>query len=89
MALFKEITNENGITAKYHKISSVLVNNTQIIFYISSYASKEYRDNDADPVLTSMHRFNMTLEEEESMGIRQLCYFKLKQKAEWSDAEDC
>lgn len=88
MALLKNITSEEGIVTSYHKIRSVDLNDTVLTCFIDSYVSKEYRDleRNAD---AQMFRFDITLEEEESMGIRQLCYNKIKELEAWADAEDC
>ena len=89
MALFKEIVSANGIVSKYHKISKVLVTDEQLRCTVDSYASKEYRDNNCDPVGSKVYKFTYTLEEEENNGIRKLCYEKLKEMEEWKDSEDC
>ena len=89
MALYLERVSNNGIISKYHKISSVSLRNSELICHIDSYANKEYRDSGCDHVLSEMYFFNCSIEEEESMGIRQLAYSKLKELEEWQGAEDC
>ena len=95
MALSKALTNELGVTTNYHKVSRASITEfsgpragTFISFDINSYVSKDYRDQNK-PADTSNFRFEITLEEEESMGIRALCYTKLKETEAWQDAEDC
>lgn len=95
MALSKAMTNELGVTTSYHKVSRASITEfsgaregTYLSFDINSYVSKEYRDQNK-PASSSNFRFAITLEEEESMGIRALCYTKLKETEEWKDAEDC
>lgn len=88
MALLKNRTDDRGITTTYHKVDNVSLNDGRLHFLVRSYVSKEYRQN-ASEVDTLNYFFNITTEEEESMGIRQLCYSKLKTLEAWSDAEDC
>ena len=88
MALLKEIVNEKGITTNYHKIGHVSLRDNVASCFVDSYVSKDYREKEhsAD---SQMFRFEITTEEEESMGIRKLCYTKIKQLDEWVDSEDC
>lgn len=95
MALSKAITNELGVTTNYHKVSRATIaefsgerEGTYLSFEINSYVSKDYRDQNK-PADYSNFRFAITLEEEESMGIRALCYTKLKETPDWRGAEDC
>ena len=88
MALLKEKINERGIITNYHKIGNASLRNNFLYFELESYPSEEYRHK-ASPAVVELHDFVITLEEEESMGIRQLCYSKLKTKPEWEDAIDC
>ena len=62
MALQKEITLENGITLKYHRIVSInkITNNTTII-EVASYINKSERQKEID-------YYNST-EEEKSMNV--------------------
>jgi hypothetical protein len=95
MALTKALTNDLGVTTNYHKVVHATVSEfsdsregTYIAFDIESYVSKDYRDQNK-PADFSNFMFNITLKEEESMGIRALCYTKLKETEAWKDAEDC
>jgi hypothetical protein len=95
MALTKSITNDLGVTTNYHKVSRVAISEfsgfgegTYITFDVESYVSKDYRDQNK-PADSSNFGFEISLAEEESMGIRALCYTKLKETEAWKDAEDC
>lgn len=89
MALFKEKISNNGIVSKYHRISRVNLDEENLFCAIESHVSKSYRDQGCDPVSHETYHFSYTVEEEESMGIRKLCYNKLKELEEWQDSEDC
>ena len=100
MALLKEIMNDKGVVCKYHKIEEVFLSENRLTVKIGSYTSQEYREKEKDAEATGyfngknvvehlVHCFDTTIEEEESMGIRQLAYNKLKTLPEWEDAEDC
>lgn len=88
MALNKQLINDKGIVTNYHRVSHVSLNDSTLHCSIESYVSPEYREMEkyAD---TSHFSFNITVEEEESMGIRALCYTKIKELADWADATDC
>lgn len=88
MALAKELINEKGIATNYHKISNVILTENSLYCSLDSYVSKDYRaaEQEAD---SSTFNFNITVEEEESMGIRALCYNKIKALDSWADATDC
>lgn len=88
MALLKSITNEKGVTTTYHKVSDVTLYNNTLSCIIESYVSEIYRElnQNADSYAFT---FDISVEEEESMGIRALCYTKIKNLYPWSDAEDC
>lgn len=88
MALTKKILNENGIETNYHKINHITLNNQEITCELKSFASVDYRKLDK-PADSSYYHFTITVEEEESMGIRALCYTKLKKMEMWMDATDC
>lgn len=88
MALLKQITNQDGIVTNYHKVSHVILHNNILTCHVNSYVSKDYRDLERNADYQTF-LFDINLEEEESMGIRQLCYKKIKELASWSDAEDC
>lgn len=89
MALYKGVISDSGIVSTYHRISEVYFNDGLMNCVITSYVSKEYRDLNRP----TEHRFisfnNVTIEEEESMGIRQLAYSKVKTLEDWADAENC
>ena len=88
MALSKKITDERGIVATYHKIGPATLQEGVLAFELHSYTTPEYRRK-AEPVLVFSFSYHITLEEEESMGIRKLCYAKIKEEDFWQDAEDC
>lgn len=88
MALAKEYVDNRGIITRYHKVGGVSVRNSLLSFTLESYPSEEYRRT-AQPASMRNYHFEITIEEEESMGIRQLCYAKLKALDEWADATDC
>ena len=88
MALTKELINKKGVTTNYHKIGYVELIEGIVRCRLESYVSKDYRDADL-PADSSMFNFDITVAEEESMGIRALCYNKIKALDEWADAIDC
>lgn len=88
MALLKNIISSEGFTTSYHKIQSVSLNDNILHCHVGSYVSKEYRDLER-PAQSNYYSFEITIEEEESMGIRQLAYKKIKELPEWTDAENC
>lgn len=88
MALAKELINRKGVVTNYHKISNVNLDGDRLHCRVESYVSKDYRDAE-QPADSSTFNFNITVEEEESMGIRALCYSKIKALESWADATDC
>ena len=88
MALNKIIINDSGIQTTYHKITHISLNNNEVSCDVESFVSPEYRENNR-PASSSYYHFTITLEEEESMGIRALCYTKLKEMDEWLLSTDC
>ena len=88
MALNKQLVNDKGIVTNYHKVSYVTLDNSILHCSVESYVSPGYRELEkhAD---TSYFSFDITIGEEESMGIRALCYTKIKELADWADATDC
>ncbi len=88
MALNKQLINNQGIETNYHRISHATLSNNNLACILESYVSKEYRDLER-PADDSFFSFEITTEEEESMGIRALCYTKIKKLSDWTDAEDC
>lgn len=87
MALLKNIKTDQGFIISYHKISQLSLQDNTLMCHIESYVSKEYRDLER-PAQSDFYSFEITVEEEESMGIRQLAYKKIKELPEWADAED-
>lgn len=88
MALLKQITNQDGVITNYHKVSHVNLYDNTLTCHIDSYVSKDYRNLERNADSQIFH-FGISIEEEESMGIRQLCYKKIKELDQWADAEDC
>ena len=88
MALLKEITSKEGFVTTYHKVDEVSVRENTLNCVINSYVSREYRELEY-PADRQFFDFEITIEEEESMGIRQLAYKKIKETEAWSDATDC
>lgn len=54
MAVIKELTSSYGIKPSYHRISNISINanDKEVILCVSSYVSKEARDNKCDPIDT-------------------------------------
>lgn len=88
MAFTKDFITKEGITTTYHKIGTLHLMGDVIKCNVISYEDEEARAEDR-PFITRSFKLFMTVEEEESMGIRALCYKKLKELPEWADAEDC
>ena len=88
MALLLQKTSPEGFTTEYHKVSDATVRENLLSCSMNSYVSKDYRELER-PADHSFFHFSITVEEEESMGIRQLCYKKIKELPEWADAVDC
>lgn len=88
MALQKEIISNKGFTTNYHKVNDVSVRGNVLSCFMNSYVSHEYRKLES-PADNHFFNFEITIEEEESMGIRQLAYKKIKELPEWTDAIDC
>ena len=87
MALCKEIVKHN-FTANYHRIGEITLHDNALVVCLESYASEEDRQLNMLEFYEN-YTFGITLEEEESMGIRQIGYAKLKTLPEWADSEDC
>ena len=89
MALSKELAyGKTGVVTTYHKIEMVSLHGSRLDCVVTSYLSAEVRQGGSN--LSRQHfSFEITVEEEESMGIRQLAYKKIKELPEWADAEDC
>ena len=88
MALQKEFINDAGVVTTYHRVDRATLNGSNLMCSVASYVSSEYREL-GQPVTINIYNFTITLAEEESMGIRKLCYAKLKELEEWSDSIDC
>jgi hypothetical protein len=89
MAILKEKVNHlSGAITNYHKISSVTIQSDSMYFVVDSYASRAYRE-EGRAIESRTHYFDCTIEEEESMGARQLAYTKLKTLDDYAGAEDC
>lgn len=88
MALSKNIISSEGFTTTYHKVNEVSLRNGVLNCVVNSYVSQEYRELER-PADRQFFHFDITVEEEESMGIRQLAYKKIKELEEWADATDC
>jgi hypothetical protein len=88
MALAKELVNEKGIVTNYHRVSQANLGDDVLTCFVESYVSRDYREAEQSAA-SSVFRFDITVEEEESMGIRALCYSKIKALDAWSDAADC
>ena len=88
MALQKEIISRNGFATNYHKINEISLHDGELNCVVNSYVSHEYRELER-PADRQFFNFEITIEEEESMGIRQLAYKKIKELENWSDAVDC
>ena len=91
MALYKEILGNNGVTTSYHRVNNVVLDHDRTLGCIlESYVSNDYAKNDFNCVEACCLTFKgVTLEEEESVGIRKLVYKKIKELEDWSDASDC
>lgn len=100
MALKKSIVQSNGVSTEYHKINyiSLIDRNGEypdapkqpliLDVTVISYLNEEYRDA-CQSIMTRTYSFTTTPEEEESMGIRQLGYTKLKTLDIFEGAENC
>lgn len=88
MALTKELVNKNGVVTNYHKVSNATLCDNHLWCSLESYVSKDYREAELSAD-SSRFTFDITLTEEESMGIRALCYNKIKALESWADATDC
>lgn len=88
MALQLNVISDEGVVTNYHKIEEVSLRNGQLSCIVDSYVSREYREL-SRPANSQFFIFETDVEEEESMGIRQLAYKKIKELPEWSEAVDC
>ena len=88
MALFKDIVSSEGFVTTYHKVNEVSLRDNVMNCVVNSYVSKEYRELER-PADRQFFHFEITVEEEESMGIRKLAYTKIKELEDWADAVNC
>lgn len=88
MALYKSITDEKGVITTYHRVANATLRNSELSCILDSYVSQDYRELEK-PADSHYYSFSITVEEEESMGIRQICYKKIKEMPEWEGAVDC
>ena len=88
MALNKKHVDDRGINTTYHRVQHINFNNGKLFCILDSYISKEFREKEK-PAYQNRFIFNVDIDEEENYGIRQLCYLKIKELPEWSDATDC
>jgi hypothetical protein len=88
MALNKKIVNDRGVETNYHRIAHVTIDGNIMSCSVESYVSPEYRELNK-PADFYNYQFDITIEEEESMGIRALCYKKIKEMDAWLLSIDC
>lgn len=91
MALQKTILESNGVITSYHRLGNVTLGHDKILTCtLESYVDKEYARQSRNRVSAYYFTFkNVSLEEEESTGIRELAYNKIKQEEAWHSAVDC
>jgi hypothetical protein len=90
MALNKDYVNKQELVTLYHRVNNVMFRDGVLKCTLFSYPSQEIREAAKNrPMTITNFTFNITAEEEESMGIRALCYKKIKELPDWADAEDC
>lgn len=92
MALKKEIVQENGVAANYHKISLINLHTSddsnRLIVTVESFLNEDYREKNCS-VLSTNYMFTIQSDEDVDIGIRSLGYQKLKELEIFNDAEDC
>lgn len=93
MALRKTITDQRGNTTVYHRVGFISFDPTRrrpcsLTFEVRSYASSDFSVPNR-PLSMVKYSFDVSAAEEDSLGIRALCYTKLKELEEWADAGDC
>jgi hypothetical protein len=93
MALRKTITDQYGITTSYHRVGYISYSPSRhrpckLTFEVLSFVSDDF-STPTRPLNRCKYTVDVSVEEEESMGLRALCYTKLKEIEEWADAEDC
>ena len=93
MALNKEIIQENGIQANYHKISRIALTIDEqgianLLIVVDSFLNKEYREKNR-PIFSDCYSLTLASGEDASIGIRSLGYQKLKELDNFIGSEDC
>ena len=104
MALKKLFVQDNGISTEYHKVNRVNLidrngeyprefnidekSSLKLDVVVVSFLNEEYREK-GHSINTNIYSFNITKDEEETLGIRKLAYVKLKTLDIFADAEDC
>ena len=91
MALQKRILESNGTVSIYHRLGNVNLNHDKkLTCVLESYADKSYALHSNNRIGAYYFIFeDISIEEEESTGIRELAYNKIKQEKAWEDAIDC
>lgn len=91
MALGKNILENNGVITTYHRIEGIAFgHNKSLSCILDSYVSKEFSEDMSNKINSHSYTFeNIDSYEEESFGIRELAYNKIKNLEEWQDAIDC
>lgn len=90
MALYKEITTHKGVNVNYHRVDNVSLNHDRTLnCVLQSFVSKDYATTNNQIQELYLYFRNITPEEEETNGIRELAYKKIKEMPEWADAQDC
>ena len=99
MALKKTIVQPNGVTTEYHKITYAGLSDRNgeqpseekfplmLEVLVRSFLNAEYRKS-GNCVDVNSYSFTLT-SEEETQGIREVAYNKLKTIPEFEGAEDC
>lgn len=93
MALRKTITDQRGNTTVYHRVGFISFDPARhrpcrVTFELLSFATSDFKVPNR-PLSRFKYTFDVSSDEESTMGIRTLCYTKLKEIEEWADAEDC
>lgn len=91
MALQKNLLGSNGVVTTYHRVEDVFfTHDRSLSCTMNSYVSKEYANIPYNRVDSSHFSFDdISIEEEESVGIRKLAYTKIKHLDQWKDSIDC
>ena len=91
MALQKNILETNGVTTTYHRIENVFLGHDRTLSCVlASYVTADFANASRNKINSNHFSFeNVSVEEEESMGVRKLAYTKIKELEQWADATDC